>query len=129
MLAFRQRAVRCAARPVTQRAVCRYSTGQQGKEGDEVKHFAGSSTEHGHQHAGPKNESLGVRSIGFESVELLTCFRFNCISSSHSSPQPTHCIFCRGRQKMAQDLVSLRSSTATHPIRSSGQLGTLCTQL
>jgi hypothetical protein len=26
-----------------------------------VKHFAGTSTEHGHQHAGPKNESLGVR--------------------------------------------------------------------
>lgn len=26
-----------------------------------MKHFAGTSTEHGHQHAGPKNESLGVR--------------------------------------------------------------------
>jgi hypothetical protein len=63
MLGIRQKAVRYAGRPGVYRALCRYSTGQHGKEGDEVK---GTGTEHGHQHAGPKNESLGV------SVSLLS---------------------------------------------------------
>jgi hypothetical protein len=61
MLAIRQKAVRYAARPGGYRALSRYSTGQHGKEGHEVKHSAGTSTEHGHHHAGPKNEPLGVR--------------------------------------------------------------------
>jgi len=38
----------------------RWSTGQHGKSGDEVQHFAGSSTEHGHHQAAPENESLGT---------------------------------------------------------------------
>ncbi|KAI9746097.1 MAG: hypothetical protein M1818_000778 [Claussenomyces sp. TS43310] len=56
MLALRRRAVLSARQLRTGRA--RYS-GQHGKEGDHVQHFAGSSTEHGHHHAGPANESLG----------------------------------------------------------------------
>jgi hypothetical protein len=63
MFAIRQKALRCAARPGAHRVLCRYSTGHHGKEGEEVKH---TSTEHGHEHAGPKDESLGV------SVNLLS---------------------------------------------------------
>ena len=62
MLTLRKKAVQTAERvPTATRKVSRpYSSGQHGKTGDEVHHFAGSSTEHGHHSAGPKNESLGV---------------------------------------------------------------------
>jgi hypothetical protein len=62
MFALRRKAVQTAERlpAATTRATRQYSTAQHGKTGDEVHHFAGSSTEHGHQHAGPANESLGV---------------------------------------------------------------------
>jgi hypothetical protein len=64
MFALRTRAAQTAGRIGT-RGGARYSTAQHGKVGDEVKHFAGSSTEHGHHHAGPKNESLGVSRAGY----------------------------------------------------------------
>lgn len=62
MLSLRRKAVQSAERlPTAVRAGrARYSTAQHGKAGDEVHHFAGSSTEHGHHHAGPQEESLGV---------------------------------------------------------------------
>ncbi|KAM3074845.1 hypothetical protein ACMFMG_008258 [Clarireedia jacksonii] len=62
MFAIRRKAVQSADRigAVSARAVRLYSTGTHGKTGDEVQHFAGSSTEHGHHHAGPKDESLGL---------------------------------------------------------------------
>jgi hypothetical protein len=60
MLPIRKKAAQFAARRGGYGAVARYSTGQHGKTGDEVHHFAGTSTEHGHQHAGPKSESIGV---------------------------------------------------------------------
>ena len=64
MYAARRKAVQAAERlPVaTSRATRQYSTAQHGKEGDEVKHFHGASTEHGEHHAGPQQESLGVSS-------------------------------------------------------------------
>src|SRR5271154_690032 len=65
MLAMRQKAVRYAVRPGVNRALCRYSTGHHGNEGHEVKH---SSTEHGHHHAGPKDEPLGV-SVNLFSID------------------------------------------------------------
>jgi hypothetical protein len=63
MLAIRKKAAQYAARPGGYGILARYSTGTHGKTGDEVHHFAGTSTEHGHQHAGPKTESLGVRAL------------------------------------------------------------------
>jgi hypothetical protein len=62
MFALRRKAVQTAGRlPAATSTVSRlYSTGQHGKTGDEVHHFAGSSQEHGEHHAGPENESLGV---------------------------------------------------------------------
>ncbi|KAE8444675.1 hypothetical protein EG329_014332 [Mollisiaceae sp. DMI_Dod_QoI] len=61
MFQLRRKAVQGAGRlpAVGSRITKRYSTAQHGKTGDEVHHFAGSSTEHGHHHAGPKEESLG----------------------------------------------------------------------
>ena len=62
MFAIRRNAVRSAGRigAVSARAARTYSTGTHGKTGDQVEHFAGTSTEHGEHHAGPKDESLGV---------------------------------------------------------------------
>lgn len=62
MFQLRRKAVQTAGRlpAAGSRVTKRYSTGQHGKTGDEVHHSAGSSTEHGHHHAGPKEESLGV---------------------------------------------------------------------
>ncbi|EPE36581.1 NADH-ubiquinone oxidoreductase 17.8 kDa subunit [Glarea lozoyensis ATCC 20868] len=62
MFALRRKAVQTAGRrPAATSTVSRlYSTGQHGKTGDEVHHFAGSSQEHGEHHAGPENESLGT---------------------------------------------------------------------
>jgi len=62
MFAIRRKAGQSAGRigAVSARAARSYSTGTHGKTGDEVQHFAGSSTEHGHHHAGPKDESLGL---------------------------------------------------------------------
>ncbi|KUJ11128.1 NADH-ubiquinone oxidoreductase 17.8 kDa subunit [Mollisia scopiformis] len=61
MFQLRRKAVQSVARAPASisRVTKRYSTGQHGKTGDEVHHFAGSSTEHDHHHAGPKAESLG----------------------------------------------------------------------
>jgi hypothetical protein len=68
MFSLRRKAVQSAERlPTAVRAGrSRYSTAQHGKTGDEVHHFAGSSTEHGHHHAGPKEEALGVSSRPFK---------------------------------------------------------------
>lgn len=65
MFALRRKAVQSAGRLPTAaaRRTSRYSTAQHGKTGDEVHHFAGSSTEHGHHTAGPQAESLGVSGL------------------------------------------------------------------
>ncbi|TGO19340.1 hypothetical protein BPAE_0346g00110 [Botrytis paeoniae] len=62
MFALRRKAVQSADRVgrVSSRVPRRWSSAQHGKTGDEVHHFAGSSTEHGHHHAGPTNESFGT---------------------------------------------------------------------
>ncbi|CZR54159.1 probable NADH-ubiquinone oxidoreductase 17.8 kDa subunit [Phialocephala subalpina] len=63
MFQLRRKAVQGAGRlpAAGSKVTKRYSTAQHGKTGDEVHHFAGSSTEHGHHHAGPKEESLGAQ--------------------------------------------------------------------
>lgn len=60
MFALRRKAVQTAAR--AGKGQVRRSTGQHGKVGDKVQHFAGSSTEHGTHHSAPEAESLGVSS-------------------------------------------------------------------
>ncbi|KAL3417567.1 NADH-ubiquinone oxidoreductase 17.8 kDa subunit [Phlyctema vagabunda] len=60
MFTLRRKAVQSADRlgAVATRSTRRYASG---KTGDEVHHFAGTSKEHGHQHAGPAEESLGTQ--------------------------------------------------------------------
>jgi len=62
MYSVRRKAVRSAAQiqSSASRAPRRYSSAEHGKTGDQVHHFAGSSTEHGHHHAAPANENLGT---------------------------------------------------------------------
>ncbi|KAA8573771.1 hypothetical protein MFRU_001g03060 [Monilinia fructicola] len=62
MFALRRKAVQSADRVgrVSTRVSRRWSSAEHGKTGNEVHHFAGSSTEHGHHHAGPKDESFGT---------------------------------------------------------------------
>jgi len=63
MIALRQKPGRSAGRlaSVIARSTRRYASGEHGKTGDEVHHFAGTNTEHGHHHTGPVNESLGTQ--------------------------------------------------------------------
>jgi hypothetical protein len=69
MFTVRRKAVQSAGRVPTAARQCisRYSTDQHGKTGDEAHHSAGSSTEHGHHHPAPVQESLGV-STAFKGV-------------------------------------------------------------
>lgn len=62
MIALRQRAANAAGRlrNVSRPANRRYASDGHAKTGDQVHHWAGSSTEHGTHHAGPADESLGV---------------------------------------------------------------------
>lgn len=85
MNALRQRAVQSAGR-VGARRTARYSTAQHGKTGDEVHHFAGSSTEHGHHHAGPKDESLGVCFAGQKEGRDADCLLGPSLGCSWSDP-------------------------------------------
>jgi hypothetical protein len=62
MFTVRRKAVQSAGRIPTaaRRGTSRYSTAEHGKTGHEAHHAEGSSTEHGHHHAAPVEESLGV---------------------------------------------------------------------
>ena len=69
MFTLRRKAVQSAEwlPVVTRRSVQRYSTTGHGKTGEDAHH--GSSTDHGHHHAEPVNEPLGVR-ISILPIEL-----------------------------------------------------------
>ncbi|APA05900.1 hypothetical protein SS1G_01706 [Sclerotinia sclerotiorum 1980 UF-70] len=62
MFALRRKAVQSADRvgKVTTRVSRRWASAEHGKTGHDNHHSAGSSTDHGHHHAGPKNESFGT---------------------------------------------------------------------
>jgi hypothetical protein len=70
MFTVRRKAVQSARRLPTaaRHGTSRYSTAQHGKADH---HSEGSSTEHGHHHAGPKEESLGVSST-FQDIGCVT---------------------------------------------------------
>jgi hypothetical protein len=71
MFTVRRKSVQSAGRLPTaaRQGISRYSTAKHGKTGHEAHHAEGSSTEHGHHHAAPVEESLGVSTavedIGF----------------------------------------------------------------
>lgn len=99
----------------------RYSTAQHGKTGDEVHHFAGSSTEHGHHHAGPKEESLGVGTPSEARETGLIIVRPNSTSSLQQSPSPSVSMPSLDPVQMESSLASRNSSIATRTTRRDGR--------
>jgi hypothetical protein len=86
MFTVRRKAVQSAGRIPTaaRRGTSRYSTAEHGKTGH---HAEGSSTEHGHHHAAPVEESLGVstpfKGVGYNADQSIDCILCRPSSDPH----------------------------------------------